>query len=243
MSFDFTPTASAPLSESGGGDLTHQIYESLKKEILVGRLPAKEKLNAVHLAQRYNVSRTPVTQALALLKQDGLVEQLPGQRAIVKPLSPQEISTVYLFRRQLEPLVARMSVDIIPKSEPMALRERVEDLRQHPELRDESIRLDERIHSMLWRYLRRPLIDSIFTTINEYSVRLQSFTTYSIEGASSNCQEHLDILSAVLNRDPEGIARAVDVHLERSCRRLLSFCRAESEGQSYTPGAPPKEEN
>ena len=78
---------------------------------------------------------------------------------------------------------------------------------------------------MLWRHLRSPLVDSLFSTINEYSVRLQSYTTYAIEQSSSNCEEHLDIINAVLARDPEGIVRAVEVHLDRSCQRLLSFCR------------------
>lgn len=219
------PAVSAARPEYDSIDLTHQVYYAIKQDILVGKLPVGEKLNVVHLAEQYNVSRTPVTHALELLKQDSLVEQRPGKRAIVKPLSPQEISTIYLFRRQLEPTVARLSLRVIPRSEPLALKKCIADLREHPELRDESIQLDERLHSMLWRYLEHPLIDSIFRTINEYSVRLQSFTTYSIEKSSSNNEEHIAILDAILARDPEETVRTVDVHLSRSCQRLLSFCR------------------
>jgi len=207
-----------------GSDLTHQIYYSIKQEILRGKLPVGEKLNAVHLAERYNVSRTPVTQALELLKKDNLVEQLPGRRATVKPLSAQEISNIYLFRKQLEPTVARLSVHVIPESELLLLKKHITERQEHPEQRDESIRLDERIHSMLWRYLNDPMIHSIFRTINEHSVRLQAYTTYSIEGASSNCEEHMDIVDAVLARSPDRVEEAVKVHLERSCQRLLSFC-------------------
>lgn len=208
-----------------GSDLTHQIYYSIKKEILVGKLPVGAKLNAVRLAEQYNVSRTPVTQALELLKQDNLVEQLPGKRATVKPLSPQEISAIYLFRKQLEPAMVQLSLHSIPESEALTLRRLVIDLMEHPEKRDESIQVDERIHSMLWRHLNSPLVNSIFRSINEYSVRLQSFTTYSIEESSSNCQEHLDIIGAVLARDAEAAVKAIEVHLDRSCQRLLSFCR------------------
>lgn len=210
--------------EYAESDLTHQIYYSIKQEILRGKLSVGEKLNAVRLAERYNVSRTPVTQALELLKRDNLVEQLPGRRATVKPLSAQEISDIYLFRKQLEPTVARLSVNVIPESELLLLKKHIAERQEHPEQRDESIQLDERIHSMLWRYLNDPMIHSIFRTINEYSVRLQAYTTYSIEGASSNCEEHLAIVDAVLARDGEAVAEAVMVHLDRSCRRLLSFC-------------------
>ena len=215
----------AARQEYDSNDLTHQVYYALKREILVGKLPAMEKLNVVRLAKQYNVSRTPVTQALELLKQDDLIEQLPGKRATVKTLSPQEISTIYLFRKQLEPVVAKLSLHVIPESEPLALKKLVENLMEHPELLDKSIQLDERLHSMLWRHLRSPLVDSLFSTINEYSVRLQSYTTYAIEQISSNCEEHLNIINAVLTRDPEGIVQAVELHLDRSCQRLLSFCR------------------
>ena len=208
-------------------DLTHQVYYVLKQEILAGKLPIREKLNVVRLAKKYNVSRTPVTQALELLKRDELVEQLPGRQATVKPISQKEISSIYLFRRQLEPTAARLSIHVIPESEVLDLKRGVAYLREHPELQEESIRLDERLHSMLWRYLEHPLINTIFQGINEYSVRLQSFTTYSIEGVSSNCEEHMAILNTVLTRDPEKTARAVETHLDRSCRRLLSFCREE----------------
>lgn len=205
-------------------NLTHQIYYAIKREILLGKIPAGEKLNVVRLAEQHNVSRTPVTQALELLKQDDLVEQLPGKRAIVKSLSTREISTIYLFRKQMEPMVARMSMPIVPDSELLTLKKLILHLQSHPEMHDESIRLDERLHSMLWRYLNDPMINSVFRTINEYSVRLQSFTTYSIEGESSNCQEHLDIVQAILERDMEKTVFAVETHLDRSSQRLLSFC-------------------
>ena len=208
-----------------GSDLTHQIYFSIKKEILVGKLPVGTKLNAVHLAEQYNVSRTPVMQALELLKKDNLVEQLPGKRATVKPISAEEISAIYLFRRQLEPTVAVLSLGKVPAAELAALKQSIAEQQAHPEQRDESIRLDGRIHSMLWRYLDDPMVNSLFRTISEYSVRLQAYTTYSIEEASGNCQEHLEIVEAVASGDPERTARAVEEHLARSCERLLAFCR------------------
>ena len=217
--------AKAGLPGEDSRNLTNQIYCDIKREILLGRLPVREKLNVVHLAERYNVSRTPVTQALELLKQDNLVEQLPGRRAVVREPSPQEISTVYLLRRQLEPAVARISLAAIPSGEPELLEERILHLQQHPEMRAESVHLDARLHAMLWRYMNDPLITSVFRTISEYSVRLQSFTTYSIEEVSTNCQEHLAIVRAVLEKDGEKTARALEQHLDSSCRRLLAFCR------------------
>lgn len=222
---DFFP---ASLREQEGSDLTHQIYHDIKQDILFGRLEIGERLNIVRLAEQYNVSRTPVKQALELLKQDSLIEQEPGKQAVVKPPSIQEIKSIYLFRNQLEPVMAKYSVKYIPASEALELKGKLEMLMANPDLHDESIQFDRRLHSMLWRYLNSPLVNAIFQIVNDYSVRVQSFTTYAVTGPSTNNEEHMAILDAALARDPERVYKAARVHLSRSCQRLLAFCRSEN---------------
>lgn len=212
------------LRDQEGNSLTHQIYHAVKQDILFGRLEIGEKLNIVRLAQQYNVSRTPVKQALEMLKRDHLIEAAPGKQAVVKPPSVQEIASIYLLRAQLEPLVAKASLKYIPKSELLALKARLKELEANPEMHIDHIEFDKRLHSTLWRYLNSPMINSLFQVINDYSVRVQSFTIYSVSKPSTNNDEHMSIIDAALARDEEGVRKAVQVHLSRSYRRLLEFC-------------------
>ncbi len=215
------------IKDQEGNSLTHQIYNAIKQDILFGRLEVGEKLNTVQLAQQNNVSRTPIKQALELLKQDYLIEAEPGKQAVVRPPSVQDINTIYFLRMQLEPHMAKASVNHIPKSELLDMKARLKELEANPKTQIDRIEFDNRLHSMLWRYLETPVINSLFQVINDYSVRIQSFTTYSMSKPSTNNREHMVIIKAALARNGERLYSAVEMHLARASRRLLEFYKSE----------------
>jgi DNA-binding GntR family transcriptional regulator len=64
-----------------------QIYETLRADILWLRLEPGAAIDEVTLAKRFDVSRTPIREALMLLAGDGLVVFLPNRTTIVLPLS------------------------------------------------------------------------------------------------------------------------------------------------------------
>ena len=93
-----------------------KISKSLELEILTGKLEPGEKLDEVKLAKRFEVSRTPIREAIAELAAAGLVETRPRRSAIVATFSIQQIFDMYEVLAVLEGLCAglaarRMSED------------------------------------------------------------------------------------------------------------------------------------
>ncbi len=68
-----------------------------------------DKLNEVALAERLDVSRTPVREALGQLIGDGLVTRVPRRGFFVSELSRKEIEDLYLIRQMLDPEALRLS--------------------------------------------------------------------------------------------------------------------------------------
>jgi DNA-binding GntR family transcriptional regulator len=64
-----------------------QVYETLRDDILWLRIAPGSAIDEVALAARFDISRTPVREALMLLAADGLVVFLPNRTSIVPPLS------------------------------------------------------------------------------------------------------------------------------------------------------------
>jgi DNA-binding GntR family transcriptional regulator len=64
-----------------------QVYEALRDDILWLRLAPGSAVDEVTLAKRFDVSRTPIREALMLLAGDGLVVFLANRTTIVLPLS------------------------------------------------------------------------------------------------------------------------------------------------------------
>ena len=64
-----------------------QVYETLRDDILWLRLAPGSAIDEVTLAKRFDISRTPIREALMLLAGDGLVVFLANRTTTVLPLS------------------------------------------------------------------------------------------------------------------------------------------------------------
>lgn len=63
------------------------VYEKLRDDILWLKIPPGTAIDEVELAKRFEVSRTPIREALLLLQGDWLVQFLANRTSIVAPLS------------------------------------------------------------------------------------------------------------------------------------------------------------
>lgn len=86
-------------------DLLHKLEE----EILLGKLEPGTRLDEKLLAERFNVSRTPVREALWHLASSGLVEMRRHQGAIVRQLTLIELVEMFQVMAELEGLCARLA--------------------------------------------------------------------------------------------------------------------------------------
>lgn len=92
-------------------DLVDEVYASLLDAISDGSLPPGTRVTQEEIADQMNVSRSPVLQALRLLKKDGLVQDAPGRGILIAELDPQWIGNLYQVRGALDTLAARLAAE------------------------------------------------------------------------------------------------------------------------------------
>jgi DNA-binding GntR family transcriptional regulator len=73
------------------GSVWRTVYESLRRDILSLKLRPGQLLDETSLADRFNLSRSPVREALIRLSGDDLVTILPNRSTIVSPLEIRSI--------------------------------------------------------------------------------------------------------------------------------------------------------
>src|SRR4051812_23755405 len=78
------------------------VAERLRAQIVAGELPAGTKLRQVEIARRFDVSTTPVREALAALQREGLVRLHPQRGAVVFLPSVVDLREHYEIRAALE---------------------------------------------------------------------------------------------------------------------------------------------
>lgn len=87
-----------------------EIRDQIRNSILQGELAPDTPLSSVQLAKRFDVSRTPLREALRLLQEEGLVTMTDNHRARVAINSPDDLDAVYAQRILLSALCTSLSV-------------------------------------------------------------------------------------------------------------------------------------
>ena len=92
-------------------DYVDEVYRALLDAISDGTLAPGARVTQEDLAEQLNVSRSPVLQALRLLKKDGLLEDAPGRGLLVTRLEPLRIGHLYRVRGALDALAAQLAAE------------------------------------------------------------------------------------------------------------------------------------
>ena len=92
-----------------------RVYEELREDILWIRIEPGSVLDEVALAKRFNMSRTPIREALVMLQSDDLVTFLPNRTSIVAPHMldnmNEHLDTHLLLARAVARMAAQFRTD------------------------------------------------------------------------------------------------------------------------------------
>ena len=83
----------------------------LREAILSGELAPGQVLGEEQLGRQLGISRTPVREALVLLRTEGLVETPPNRPAVVRGFDRESLHEIYSLRAVLEGYAARLAAE------------------------------------------------------------------------------------------------------------------------------------
>ncbi|GAA3164050.1 GntR family transcriptional regulator [Nonomuraea roseoviolacea] len=87
--------------EEAGLDRTTQAYRAIRRQIIDLTLPPGSSFSEASLARQWHISKTPVREALARLRRDGLVDALPRAGYVVSPITLQDTDDLCALRTVL----------------------------------------------------------------------------------------------------------------------------------------------
>lgn len=89
--------------------LSTQIYETLRRRIILGEILPGARLTEQRLAEELDVSRVPLREALPQLEVDGFVTSIPRRGSIVTEWTNTAVNDLFDTRLALEPAAARLA--------------------------------------------------------------------------------------------------------------------------------------
>lgn len=187
-------------------------YTQILEAIDLGIYRPGDRLVESELAERFGMSRTPIREALQRLETQSLLER-DGRSLIVATLNHNQMAELYVVRRELEGLAARLAARHATEEEIAVLRDMVRD---DDALVDDPValsRANRRFHKQIHlashnRYLVQQL-DLVHRTM-----ALMATTSLAADGRGEIAQgEHAQIVGAISQRDEDAADKALKDHI------------------------------
>ncbi|KJZ17952.1 hypothetical protein TW80_16535 [Loktanella sp. S4079] len=212
---------------------TDQIAAELRAAILSMRLAPGQMLSENEVGQVFASSRTPVREAFAKLREDGLIETRPSRGTFVSMLSESQAKGAQFLRESLETGIAmRLCQDGLPDASRAALAENLSLQRAANDADDKVAfqHLDDQFHMLL---ADATGYDRLSAVLTREKISLDRLRVLSLDYTSRMSQllaEHEGIFAAIQAQDAAQ-AVALTQHHVRSVLDVLS--RLVADHQEY----------
>jgi len=193
--------------------LIDQAYEAIVDAVCSGDLKPGERLTQELIAARLDVSRQPVTHALAMAKKQGFVAEVGRGRLVVAPVDPQQLQAIQQFRSAIEPLAVRLAT---PRLTPEAISaghriiERAREIIPTGNART-LLHADVDFHSFIYSWSGNSVILETMELNWRHIRRAMGFGTPYVHAADV-WDEHEAVLNAMAQGDAELAAARMHAH-------------------------------
>lgn len=214
-------TDTLPPLDQFPGTLAQKTYASLKEGILSLVLKPGEVLRKPEICEQLGVSRSPVTEALARLAGEGLVDVVPQAGTFVARFSLDEIREGAFLREALELAAVERLATQITEDQLVQLRRNVRI--QEALISDGDFpgfyEQDRQMHEMILTFTGFRRLRTVAETSWVHVDRARQLILPEPGRVQATLEEHQAILAALEARDPEAARAAVRHHL----RQLLTL--------------------
>lgn len=206
-----------------------QVYFAIRDSICDGALEAGTHLVQEDLAARLGVSRQPVQQAMALLKNDGLVLEQGARGLYVAPLDAEATVQRYQIRLSLDQLAARLTAERAAASPDFAQSLRVEgqrildagDLAVSRGSHRDAVASDVEFHSFIYEKSGNPLIAATAEPLWHYLRRVMMAVLSYAERGPIVWDQHHEILAALAEGRVAEAEALVAAHIQGAAAAFL----------------------
>lgn len=202
-----------------------QVYHSIKDMIIKGVFQPGDRLYEAKIAREFNISRSPVREAVRALEKEGLLVIGEKSKITVYKPSVKDVEDIYQCRMALESLAARLAAELAT-SDQVSLLERTlvetEKLvgRNDEKSTDEMLALNSRFHTLITEFSQNRRLQK---QLSELRTLIYYYMHLNIQGDNRKktiFQDHREIFIHIRKGDGRGASEAMEQHIARDLDHL-----------------------
>ncbi|GLQ53737.1 GntR family transcriptional regulator [Devosia nitrariae] len=224
--YDFLERPTAPTR----GNVTQDVTAALRRAIVNLALPPGAMIDKGAICERLSVSRFPVSEALARLSAEGLVDIAPQRGSSVSLVRIADVKEYMLIRKALESEALRV---LIGNHHPELIDALHENMARQREVasRDDADafhQIDVDFHDIIFRSMKFTKIKNIIDSARANLDRARRLII-TPRRLALTIAEHQAILDGILAADAGAATRAIRAHIDAVMVELFAFARQHPE--------------
>jgi DNA-binding GntR family transcriptional regulator len=198
--------------------LAETVLVHLRFSIIHGDLELGQPLSERQLADDLGVSKTPVREALAQLRNEGLVLIYPQRGAFVFTLSAREVAEICEFRSAVETAALELAIARNPDGFVADLGRIVSDMAAAHRRGDQRsyLSLDTRYHASFFDHCGNNYLRESYERYVGKIAALRTHLAIKPLHTKLSFQEHQAMLETIRNRDVQGTKVILAIHIGRT---------------------------
>jgi DNA-binding GntR family transcriptional regulator len=215
--------------------LATAIHQKLMEDIIAARISPGMRLDENELADRYNVSRTPIREALRLLAASGVVELRPRRGIVIAGISPNTFRQILEVVADMEASAARYAAERMTREDRHRLRA-VHDQLGVIVQREDAVAFDEQ-NQVLHRLIREGAGNAILLeAIEKMRIRTLPYTRVQFMRNRSRMavshSQHEVFVEAIIRELPELAYQTMRFHVINAGQAREDL-RLKAQGQAH----------
>jgi DNA-binding GntR family transcriptional regulator len=193
-------------------------YEQLRRELVADQISPGARMIEADIAERLQLSRTPVREALRRLESDGYVQRSPSGGLVVTPTGPDDLGDLALVRIEVDGLAARLAAQRGSANDWRRLMDMADRLRDVA-TEAEQVRIHRDLHREIYGVAFSPRMAAFFGNqllpYVEATVNVGPGAGFDPAGAHA---QHVGLVRALSSGDVDRAVKAAREHAASGAR-------------------------
>ncbi|MDC7713654.1 GntR family transcriptional regulator [Vogesella sp. LYT5W] len=212
------------------GSSSRNVYDALRTEILELKLPPGQLLDETSLADRFELSRSPIREALIRLAADNLVVTLPNRSTIVAPLEisafPKYVEALSIAQR----ICTRLAAELRSEQDLLIIAKRQKQFEAAVRSGDHLAmsETNKNFHLAIAEAGRNPYLTAFYDRLLDEGRRMLHLHFEYLERTNDGyllTDEHSQLLEAIRDQDVELADRLAMDHTRQFRDNFLHFMK------------------
>lgn len=205
----------SPRSARRGSHAGLRVYATLLEAIVRADYEPGKRLSENELAAEFGVSRTPVREALARLRDEGLLRIEPQRGTFVAPISETAVRDAQFVRESLECAAVRRAAERVSDDDLLELEAKLQSQERARAGSDHDAfyALDDEFHHTLCDLSGHTGVWRVSQRAKSHLNRVRRLSLPAPDYLEEMIAEHRGVVDALARRDPSAAERALRHHL------------------------------